>query len=98
VHTPCCTGWGFESGETLAMAKLAIETGLWVNYEMVDGRVEKAKKVRRKPVEEYLAKQKRFRHLFKPARQDDVIAHIQAVADANAERFGIDIKAKESSE
>ncbi len=96
---PCCTGWGgFESGETLNMAKLAIETGLWVNYEMVDGRVEKAKKVRRKPVEEYLAKQKRFRHLFKPARRDDVIAQIQAIADSNAERFGIDIKRKESSE
>jgi len=98
VHTPCCTGWGFESGETLAMAKLAIDTGLWVNYEVVDGKVVKAKKVRRKPVEEYLAKQKRFRHLFKPTRRDDVIANIQAIADANAERFGIDIKAKESSE
>ncbi|MCK8517892.1 thiamine pyrophosphate-dependent enzyme [Methanoculleus sp. 7T] len=98
VHTPCCTGWGFESGETLAMAKLAIDTGLWVNYEMVNGVVEKAKKVRRKPVEEYLAKQKRFRHLFKPTRQDAEIAKIQAIADANAERFGIDVKRKESSE
>ncbi|CCJ35614.1 pyruvate ferredoxin oxidoreductase [Methanoculleus bourgensis] len=98
VHTPCCTGWGFESGETLAMAKLAIETGLWVNYEMVNGVVEKAKKVRRKPVEEYLAKQKRFRHLFRPARLDAEIAKIQAIADANAERFGIDIKVKEPSE
>jgi len=54
--------------------------------------------VRRKPVEEYLSKQKRFRHLFKPVRQDDEIARIQAIADANAERFGIDIKKKESSE
>ena len=98
VHTPCCTGWGFESGETLAMAKLAIETGLWVNYEMVNGVVEKAKKVRRKPVEEYLSRQKRFRHLFRPARQDDEIAKIQAIADANAERFGIDIKVKEPAE
>ncbi|MFA7072367.1 MAG: pyruvate ferredoxin oxidoreductase [Methanoculleus bourgensis] len=98
VHTPCCTGWGFESGETLAMAKLAIETGLWVNYEMVNGVVEKAKKVRRKPVEEYLAKQKRFRHLFRPARLDAEIAKIQAIADANAERFGIDIKVKGPSE
>ena len=98
VHTPCCTGWGFEAGETLAMGKLAIETGLWVNYEMVDGVVEKAKKVRRKPVEEYLSKQKRFRHLFKPTRRDDEIAKIQAIADANADRFGIDIKKKESSE
>ena len=98
VHTPCCTGWGFESGETLAMAKLAIETGLWVNYEIVNGVVEKAKKVRRKPVEEYLAKQKRFRHLFRPARLDAEIAKIQAIADANAERFGIDIKVKGPSE
>jgi pyruvate ferredoxin oxidoreductase beta subunit len=69
-----------------------------VNYEIVNGQVEKAKKVRRKPVEEYLTKQKRFRHLFKPARRDDMIVNIQAVADANAERFGIDIKKKESSE
>ena len=80
------------------MAKLAIETGLWVNYEMVNGVVEKAKKVRRKPVEEYLSRQKRFRHLFRPARLDAEIAKIQAIADANAERFGIDIKVKEPAE
>ncbi len=95
VHAPCCTGWGFESGETLAIGKLAIETGLWVNYEMVDGEVVKAKKVRRKPVEEYLSRQRRFRHLFKPVRRDDEIAKIQAIADRNAEKFGIDIRRKE---
>ncbi|MDO9327036.1 MAG: pyruvate ferredoxin oxidoreductase, partial [Methanoregula sp.] len=72
--------------------KLAIETGLWVNYEMIDGKVEKVKKVVRKPVEEYLKTQKRFRHLFKPTRQDAEIAVIQAIADKNAEKFGIDIK------
>jgi len=98
VHTPCCTGWGFESGETITMAKLAIETGLWVNYEMANGVVEKAKKVKRKPVEEYLSRQKRFRHLFKPSRRDDLIAEIQRIADANAERFGIDIRSKEPRE
>ncbi|MGB4050634.1 MAG: thiamine pyrophosphate-dependent enzyme [Methanoculleus sp.] len=98
VHTPCCTGWGFESGETLAMGKLAIETGLWVNYEIVNGGMEKVRKVRRKPVEEYLAKQKRFRHLFRPTRRDDEIAKIQAIADANAERFGIDVKPRKPVE
>lgn len=51
VHAPCCTGWGFEGEQTVAIAKLAIETGLWVNYEMVDGKVAKVKKVVRKPVE-----------------------------------------------
>jgi len=98
VHTPCCTGWGFESRDTIAISKLAIDTGLWVNYEMVNGVVEKAKKVRRKPVEEYLEKQKRFRHLFRPARQDAEIAKIQAIADANAEKFGIDIKLRKPAE
>jgi pyruvate ferredoxin oxidoreductase beta subunit len=94
VHAPCCTGWGFEGEQTIAIAKLAIETGLWVNFEMVDGKVAKVKKVVRKPVEEYLKTQKRFRHLFKPQRQDAEIAAIQAIADRNAEKYGIDIKLK----
>jgi pyruvate ferredoxin oxidoreductase beta subunit len=94
VHAPCCTGWGFEGEQTIAIAKLAIETGLWVNFEMVDGTVTRAKKVVRKPVEEYLKTQKRFRHLFKPKRQDAEIAQIQAIADRNAEKYGLDIKLK----
>ncbi|NYT06440.1 MAG: pyruvate ferredoxin oxidoreductase [Methanomicrobiales archaeon] len=94
IHAPCSTGWGFEGSKTVEMGKLAIQTGLWVNYEMVDGTVVKAKKVARKPVDEYLLPQKRFRHLFKPARNEEEIAKIQAIADANAERFGIDIKPK----
>ena len=94
VHVPCCTGWGFEGDQTIAIAKLAIETGLWVNYEMVDGKVTKVKKVMKKPVEEYLMTQKRFRHLFKPKRQDAEIAAIQAIADKNFEKYGIEIKLK----
>ena len=62
VHAPCCTGWGFDGAKTLAIGKLAIETGLWVNYEMDDGDVPKVKKVVKKPVEEY-PRTKRFRHL-----------------------------------
>ncbi|MDN7025372.1 pyruvate synthase subunit beta [Methanoculleus sp. FWC-SCC1] len=95
VHAPCCTGWGFEAGETLNIGKLAIETGMWVNFEMENGEVTKVKKVKRKPVEEYLSRQKRFRHLFKPQRRDAEIAKIQAIADRNAEKYGIDIKKKE---
>lgn len=94
VHAPCCTGWGFEGEKTMVIGKLAIETGLWVNFEMENGTVTKAKKVVRKPVEEYLKEQRRFRHLFKPKRNDPEIAKIQAIADRNAERFGIEIKLK----
>jgi pyruvate ferredoxin oxidoreductase beta subunit len=94
VHAPCCTGWGFEGEKTMNIGKLAIETGLGVNYEMEDGKVTKVKKVVRKPVDAYLKEQKRFRHLFKPSRNEPEIAKIQAMADRNAERFGIDIKLK----
>jgi pyruvate ferredoxin oxidoreductase beta subunit len=94
LHAPCCTGWGFEGEKTIAIGKLAIETGLWVNYEMENGVVTRVRKVVRKPVEEYLKEQKRFRHLFKPKRNDAEIAKIQAIADRNAERFKIDIKLK----
>ena len=89
IHAPCCTGWGFDGSRTVEIAKMAIECGLWVNYEMVDGKIEKAKKIKRKPVDEYLKAQKRFAHLFKPQRNDAEIAKIQAIADANAAKFGI---------
>jgi pyruvate ferredoxin oxidoreductase beta subunit len=94
IHAPCCTGWGFEGEKTIAIGKLAIETGLWVNFEMEEGKVTRVKKVVRKPVEEYLKEQKRFRHLFRPKRNDDEIGKIQAIADRNAEKFGIDIQLK----
>jgi pyruvate ferredoxin oxidoreductase beta subunit len=94
VHTPCCTGWGFESEKTIAIARLAVETGLFVSYEMENGQVTRVKKVVRKPVEEYLKEQRRFRHLFRPQRNDAEIAKIQAIADRNAEKFGIDIVLK----
>ena len=94
VHAPCCTGWGFEGEKTLAIARLAVETGLFVSYEMENGQVTRVKKVARKPVEEYLKEQRRFRHLFRPKRNDEEIAKIQAIADRNAEKFGIDIKLK----
>ncbi|KQC08115.1 MAG: pyruvate ferredoxin oxidoreductase [Methanolinea sp. SDB] len=94
VHAPCCTGWGFEGEKTIAIGKLAIETGLWVNYEMENGEVTRVKKVRRKPVEAYLTEQKRFRHLFRPTKNDVEIAKIQQIADRNAERYGTDIVLK----
>jgi pyruvate ferredoxin oxidoreductase beta subunit len=61
---------------------------------MEDGKVTRVKKVARKPVEEYLKEQKRFRHLFRPKRNDEEIGKIQAIADRNAEKFGIDIQLK----
>ncbi|MBP2144693.1 pyruvate ferredoxin oxidoreductase beta subunit [Methanofollis sp. W23] len=93
VHTPCCTGWGFDGSQTMNIGRLAVETGLWVNYEMVNGELEHVRKVgSRKSVDEYLQVQKRFRHLFRPKKNEEEIAKIQAIADHNAEVFGVDRK------
>ena len=91
IHTPCCTGWGFDGSKTVEIAKMAVNCGLWVNYELVGGTLEKAKKIKRQPVDEYLRSQKRFAHLFRPERNEAEIAKIQAIADANAVRYGIDL-------
>ena len=94
LHAPCCTGWGFESDQTMAIAKLAIETGLlselrdggWRGHEGEKGCQETGRGILKDP--------ERFRHLFKPTRQDADIAAIQAIADKNAAKYGIDIKLK----
>ena len=92
IHAPCCTGWGFEGEKTIEIGKLAIETGLWVNYEMEDGNVTRVKKVLRKPVEAYLKEQKRFRHLFRPQGKYRGRCKNPAIANKNAEKYGIDLK------
>jgi pyruvate ferredoxin oxidoreductase beta subunit len=38
--------------------------------------------MRRVPVERYLEKQGRFRHLFEPGRREDLLHEIQARVDA----------------
>jgi pyruvate/2-oxoacid:ferredoxin oxidoreductase beta subunit len=49
-------------------------------YEMVDGMIGKVKKIRdRKPVEEYLRMQGRFKHLFTMEGGDEEIARILLV-------------------
>jgi pyruvate ferredoxin oxidoreductase beta subunit len=59
-------------------------------FEAEHGDVTDVTKIRRLvPVEEYLRPQKRYAHLFKPERRDDVIARVQARADRNIERFGL---------
>jgi pyruvate ferredoxin oxidoreductase beta subunit len=77
----CPTGWLYDPGETPEVAKLAVETGLWPLKEAINGSVTHTYIPKRKPVEEYLKLQGRFRHLFEPPVQTEVIRHIQARVD-----------------
>jgi len=90
IHAPCNVGWGFDSAKTIEIARLAVETGLWMMYEIVDGQLTNVMKTaRRKPVAEYLQQQRRFAHLFKMPGGEAQIKLIQEYADSNAERYNI---------
>jgi pyruvate ferredoxin oxidoreductase beta subunit len=79
---PCPTGWDYDPKESVDIGRLAVRTGIWPLKEYVDGKVVHSKIPRqRKPVEEYLQLQGRFRHLFEPQRDDELINAIQAKVD-----------------
>jgi pyruvate ferredoxin oxidoreductase beta subunit len=82
VLSPCPTGWGFDPSESIEIGRLAVATGIWPLKEWEAGRVTHTKVRRpRRPVEEYLARQARFRHLFEPERDAAELAAIQARVD-----------------
>jgi pyruvate ferredoxin oxidoreductase beta subunit len=90
INAPCITGWTFEAGTTVELARAAVETGLWPLLEFTNGSLTEVKKIRRKkPVEEYLKTQGRYRHLFKRPEGADIIKDIQAVADANIAKYSL---------
>ena len=90
VLVPCPLGWGAASHDTIRLARLARETGLFPEFEAEHGRVTAVTKIRRRvPVDEYLRPQKRFAHLFGSHGDPQALARIQARADRNIARFGL---------
>lgn len=90
ILVPCPLGWGAASQDTIKLARLARETGLFPVFEAEGGEVTAVTKIRRRvPVEEYLRPQKRFAHLFGAKGQPQMLAGIQARADRNIKRFGL---------
>jgi pyruvate ferredoxin oxidoreductase beta subunit len=90
VFVPCPLGWGAASQDTIKLARLAKETGLFPVFEAEHGEVTSVSKIRRPiPVEEYLRPQKRFAHLFGHEPATEVIARLQAIADRNIKKFGL---------
>jgi len=80
--SPCPTGWDFDPQETVNIGKLAVKTGVWPLKEYIDGKVIHTKVPKqRKPVEDYLKLQGRFKHLFEPVRNEQLINEIQNRVD-----------------
>ena len=61
VVTPCPLAWQYEPEETVEVSRLAVESGLWMLYEVVQG-VRRLTYVPtpRSPVGDYFRKQGRF--------------------------------------
>ena len=90
ILVTCPLGWGCASGDSIKVARLAKETGLFPVFEAEHGEVTSVLKIRhRSPVEEYLKLQRRYAHLFGKQPRTDIIALLQARADRNIRRFGL---------
>jgi pyruvate ferredoxin oxidoreductase beta subunit len=90
ILVTCPLGWGCGSGESIQVARLATQSGLFPVFEAEDGEITSATKIRKRvPVEDYLRPQKRYAHLFKPVVRTEVIERLQARADRNIKRFGL---------
>jgi pyruvate ferredoxin oxidoreductase beta subunit len=68
--SPCPPGWRFDSSLTIEIARLAVETGIWPLFEVLNGKfsltgISKTLLEKRKPIEEYLKLQGRFSELDK---------------------------------
>jgi pyruvate ferredoxin oxidoreductase beta subunit len=90
ILVPCPLGWGSSPADTIKVARLATESGLFPVFEAEAGQVTGATPIRHQvPVQDYLRLQARYAHLFHPQERTDVIARLQAAADRNITRFGL---------
>ena len=90
VLVPCPLGWGSDPAQTIAVARLAKETGLFPVYEAEEGRITGVSPIRRlRPVEDYLRTQRRYAHLFGDPGHPETVARLQREANRNIERFGL---------
>jgi len=90
---PCTRGWRYETSDTISIARLATQTCIFPLFEVerVEGRpiwrlsgpsASIAKRPEsKKPVTEYLEAQGRFRHLFRPKRNEEMLKAIQDGVD-----------------
>ena len=91
IMVPCIPGWKIAPDQTIKLAKLGAQTGLYPQLEYINGElVSKTKIAATVPkVEEYLKPQGRFSHLFKTPEGKKQLKYIQEIADKNIEKYGL---------
>lgn len=83
ILSPCPRGWRTPSNASIALAKAGVQTGFWPLFEVEEGEWRLTVKVpNRKPIEEFMKPQGRFKHLFAPGNEA-LLETIQAEVDRN---------------
>jgi len=70
ILAPCPPGWGYNPKDSIEIGRLAVQTGFWPLYEVIEGKFILSKDsqrfidpAKRKPIIKYLNIQKRFKDL-----------------------------------
>ncbi len=87
VIASCNRGWRHDTGETIELSKLAVDTCFWPLFEVENGEWKLNYKPKKKlPIASWLERQGRFRHLFRP-ENEHIIGELQAEVDRRWERL-----------
>jgi pyruvate ferredoxin oxidoreductase beta subunit len=87
ILVPCRLGWGFAPELALEIAREAVECCYWPLFEVEEGNYKlNYKPKEKKPIVDWLKKQARFKHLFKPGLEN-ILEDIQKDIDKNWERL-----------
>ena len=87
VLSSCNRGWRHGTDETIEITQLGVDTCYWPLFEVEDGEWKLTYKPKEKPpIEEWLKRQGRFRHLFRPENRH-VIDELQVEVDRSWERL-----------
>ncbi|MHB1002741.1 MAG: thiamine pyrophosphate-dependent enzyme [Thermoleophilia bacterium] len=90
VLSPCPRGWRSPGGDSIALAKEAVQSCYWPIYEVENGKYKinyKPREGKKTPVADWLKKQGRFAHLFKHPDSEALLADIQNYTDRKWEEL-----------
>lgn len=70
IMSPCPRGWRYDTENLAEICQLAVDTCVWPLYEIENGVWKLTYEPKQKlPVEAFLSKQGRFKHMFKPGNE-----------------------------
>ena len=70
IMAPCPRGWRYPTENIMEMCKLGVETCYWPLFEVIDGKwILNYKPKNKKPIEDFIKPQGRFKHLFKKGNE-----------------------------